>query len=177
MNTWDRINRTGFFPQLVTASLKRALGGQTPRATLCQVDAAFDQGSVFRHLSLVTLTDSVLIHMHVDELEDGGASVGMGIFPLSRLGTVSSIEVYREAMTSMFPAELTISVDLGAMRRSEVEPAQCGDPSCTADHGYTVASFPDDLNFRISVDADGVDAMTEARQFVDLLSSATRAHH
>lgn len=176
MNTWDRIDHTGFFPRIVSAALRRALAGVEPIASVCQLDAAFDHGSMFRHLTLAAITDSVLVHIHVDELENGGAGVGTAVYPMSKVGAVSTMEVWDEPESGGTLSELTLSVDLGGMSRTEIEPAHCDDPNCQADHGYSAASFPDDLNIRVSAAADGADLLDEAGFFVDHLTRLVSTH-
>lgn len=174
MNTWERIDRAGFYPRIVEAALRRALGGAEPLASVVQTDAAFDRGAMFRHLTLAAVGEDVLVQVHVDELEDGAASVGTSIHPLSRLGSVSLLEVVAEPEGGAPTTELTLSLDIGGLVRSEFEPAQCEDPRCEADHGYSGTSFPDDLNIRISAAADGEEALAEAEEFVAVLMERLR---
>ena len=177
MDTWARIDRAGFYPQIATRALRRALAGALPLATVCQVDAAFDRGSMFRHLTVATLTDSALVHVHIDELENGGAGVATAIHPIDRIGPVSMLEIVEEPETGGVVSELTIAIDLGGQRRTEIEPAHCEDPECTADHGYSAATFPDDLTIRVSRAADGPDVLDEAEAFIDHLHRLIGARH
>ena len=57
-------------------------------------------------------------------------------------------------------------------RRLDLEPADCGDPACQADHGYTGSSAPADLALRVSALADGEAAVEEALAFHDRLLEA-----
>ena len=66
MDTWTRIERGGFYPKAVQRALRRALGVAEPLATLCQVDTGFDRGTVFRHLTIASLTDRAIVQLHVD---------------------------------------------------------------------------------------------------------------
>ncbi|WP_022867930.1 DUF5998 family protein [Schaalia vaccimaxillae] len=177
MDTWARIERAGFYPQIAKRALRRALRGTEPLATLCQVDAAFDRGSVFRHLTVATLTSSCLIHVHIDELESGGAGVATAIHPISSIMGASMMEVVDRPEISCEVSELTIAINVGGQRRTEIEPAHCDDPQCTADHGYSASTFPDDLTIRISGAADGVDVLAEAEQFVDHLYRLIGQNH
>ena len=56
-------------------------------------------------------------------------------------------------------AEAWLVVNWGSIRRVEIEPAGCADPACDADHGYTAQDLSDDLTVRMSVAADGEDAV------------------
>jgi hypothetical protein len=60
------------------------------------------------------------------------------------------------------------------MRRLDLEPANCGDPSCEADHGYFGSLSSDDLTVRMSVAADGADKVRQLMAFGTLLQLATR---
>ena len=163
VDTWKRIDRTGFYPQVVKRALRRALGGEAPVASLCQVDAAFDRGSVFRHLTVATLTRDCVVQLHVDELEDGGASVATSIHRSADIAGYSTMEILDDPQRARGLSEITVAVDLRGARRIELEPAHCDDPDCAADHGYTAQSFPDDLSIRVSAAADGEVQVVPAR--------------
>lgn len=77
---------------------------------------------MFRHFTLAAITDSVLVHIHVDELENVGASVGTAVYPISKVGAVSTMEVWDEPESGGTLSELTMSVNLGGMSRTEIEP-------------------------------------------------------
>ena len=154
MNTWTRIERSGFYPRAVERALRRALGAGEPLATLCQVDTGFDRGSVFRHLTVASLTERAIVQLHVDEMDGGSATIATAVHRVTAVGL----------------SEMTIALDLKGARRLDVEPARCDDPNCMADHGYTGTSYPDDMTFRVSAAADGQDALDEAVEFVDCLA-------
>ncbi len=178
MKTWTHIEELGFYPELVTRSLRRALGGKELLALLLQLDAGFDHGSLFRHLNVVAVSTGSLVQLHVDELEDGGATVASAIHPLRAIRGMS----YMEQVTSPerqggAVTEITIAVNLGSARRGDVETLQCEDPECVADHGFTISSIPDDLTIRVSAAADGLDALAQAEEFVDVLSALMDSTH
>ena len=79
MDTWTRIERGGFYPKAVQRALRRALGAAEPLATLCQVDTGFDRGSVFRHLTVASLTDRAIVQLHVDEMDGGSATIATAV--------------------------------------------------------------------------------------------------
>ena len=79
MDTWTRIERGGFYPKAVQRALRRALGSAEPLATLCQVDTGFDRGSVFRHLTIASLTDRAIVQLHVDEMDGGSATIATAV--------------------------------------------------------------------------------------------------
>jgi hypothetical protein len=55
----------------------------------------------------------------------------------------------------------------------DLEPANCGDPHCEADHGYTGTVTGDDLSLRVSTGADGPDAVRMTLEFAQALAAAT----
>ena len=55
------------------------------------------------------------------------------------------------------------------MRRIEVEPAHCGDPSCDADHGMTGSLLGEDISVRMSAAADGAPSVTDMVTFASAL--------
>lgn len=173
MDTWQEIEALGFYPELVGNALRRACGGLEPRAMVAQVEAAFDRGSMFRHLTMAALTDVHVVSLHVDEAADGGALVSTTLTPVTRIRGASILEVVPDAARprGARPTEVTVSVDLGAQRRAEAEPLQCDDPECTAEHGWGMTSVPDDFTVRVSALADGPGAMARAEHFVDVLTS------
>ena len=61
------------------------------------------------------------------------------------------------------------------VRRVDLEPATCGDPSCDADHGLTGSLTPDDVVVRVSSQAEGAQAVADALEFARALSAATAA--
>ncbi|PID97696.1 MAG: hypothetical protein CSA82_02875 [Actinobacteria bacterium] len=170
MESAHDIDSLGFYPNLVKRLLNRALGGQPPAAMLSQLDAAFDHGSMFRHLTIVAFSSALFTHLHIDELESGGAMATSAVYPLSELRTVSMAEMVADPENE-YPTttEVTLSLNLGAQRRGEVETLRCNDENCTADHGFSVTTFPEDVNFRISAAADGGEVLKRAQVFVDLL--------
>ena len=179
MDTWQEIDSLGFYPTLVTRTLRRALGGVDPLAAVCQLDAAFDRATMFRHLTVAALTDAYLVQVHVDELEDGGAMVATAVSPVSRIRGVSIMEVISEPTREdgAGATEVTVAIDSGSQRRTEIEPLHCDDPECPADHGYSALSMPDDLSLRVSAAADGADALERAEQFVDALTAVMSKTH
>ena len=176
MDTWTRIERSGFYPRAVERALRRALGQVEPLATLCQVDTGFDRGSVFRHLTVVSLTRRAIVQLHVDELDGGSANIATAVHRVADIAGYSTMEVFSDPEHADGLSELTIALDLKGARRLDMEPARCDDPNCMADHGYKGTSYPDDLTFRISAAADGQDALDEALEFVDHLACLMGTH-
>ena len=171
MDTWTRIERSGFYPKAVERALRRALGAADPLATLCQVDTGFDRGSVFRHLTVASLTERAIVQLHVDEMGGGSATIATAVHRVADIAGYSTMEVYTDPENATGLSEMTIALDLKGARRLELETARCDDPTCMADHGFTGSSFPDDMTFRVSATVDGQDALEEAAEFVDHLAT------
>lgn len=170
MDTWTRIERSGFYPRVVERALRRALGDGEPLATLCQVDTGFDRGSVFRHLTVVSLTGDAIVQLHVDEMDVNSANIATAVHRARDIAGYSTMEVFTDPENAQGLSEMTIALDLKGARRLELEPARCDDANCVADHGLTGSLYPDDMTFRISAAADGQDALDEALAFVDCLA-------
>ena len=149
MDTWTRIERSGFYPKAVERALRRALGAADPLATLCQVDTGFDRGSVFRHLTVASLTERAIVQLHVDEMGGGSATIATAVHRVADIAGYSTMEVYTDPENATGLSEMTIALD----------------------HGFTGSSFPDDMTFRVSATVDGQDALEEAAEFVDHLAT------
>src|SRR2546423_15274211 len=61
--------------------------------------------------------------------------------------------------------ELTLSIAWSGGQRLDVGPASCGDPQCEADHGYSGTIAQEDIVLRISAEADGLQAVQDAKVF------------
>jgi hypothetical protein len=68
--------------------------------------------------------------------------------------------------------EITLTIGWGAVARIDIVPATCGDPDCDADHGFEGTVASDDISLRVSADADGDRALTDALRFARTLSGS-----
>ena len=98
--------------------------------------------------------------------------------PLARVGSVSLTRMVAQQpdggrVADPPVAEAVLAVGWGAVSRVDLEPAECGDPECVADHGYTGALTSEDFSLRISATADGSDAVAHLLDFCRALSAAT----
>lgn len=179
MDTHASIRQHGFYPSLVIRALDRVLGDEEPLAMVSQLEAAFDRSSMFRHLTVAVLTPTTLIQIHVDELDRGGAMTNTIITPTTRIHGASLTEVVTDAIHDGGSqlSELTMAINCGSQRRGEVELNQCDDPQCTADHGFTVHTFPEDFSMRFSAAADGEAALANAERFVDATLQVIKGNH
>lgn len=168
----------GFFPELVAESTALALGGQEVRAHLVHHEATFVGEEVHRHLTVLVLTPSRLLVGHIDESSENPEGRLQAIsstesVPLSRLSSVTLTRVLDEPERGAGRvAEVWLAISWGTMRRVEMEPAQCPDPSCELDHGYSGSLVADDLTVRMSPAADGEDSVRALAAFAATLQHA-----
>jgi hypothetical protein len=198
----DRIEKAGYYPALVSDALAIALAGEEAAAHLVHSETTFDTDTVRRHLSVLALTPSRLILVHVDDHSpELLAQAGLGDLALAdesmpdaermagphAVATSEAIPLrsVRSVMITHVVAdpahyrrgelgrEITLTIAWGAVTRVDLEPATCGDPQCEADHGYSGSITGDDLSLRISADADGPQAVGDALAFARALSAVT----
>lgn len=168
------IERAGFFPDLAIRAVHRLLGNEEVRASLVQVEAAFDRGSMFRHLTVLVLTQSCFIQVHVDEGDNHSAVVVSAARPIRAISGVSVQEIIADPTQGHEVSEMTISIDMGSQKRSDIEQLRCDDPTCQADHGFMARSYPDDISLRVSQLADGSRTYADAQVLVDALLEVVR---
>ncbi|MCK0115643.1 hypothetical protein BCE75_11266 [Isoptericola sp. CG 20/1183] len=172
--------RAGYYPDLVNDVIDVAIADEPVLAHLVQAETTFDS-QVRRHLTVLVLTPTRLVAAHVDDHEGDAANPSSAAatteaVPLGEVRSVALTHVVAEPADHRpgdSAAELTLAVGWGAVSRLDLEPAQCPDPSCDADHGYTGQITPDDIVVRVSDAAEGRDAVRRAAAFARELSAAT----
>ncbi len=174
----DEVTRAGYYPELVLGTLDVSLAGEAVDCDLVQAETTFDDTDVHRHLTVLALTHTRLLIVHVDDAvrEDGApAAVATSeAVPVSRIRSVALTRgVAAPAVHGGRLTEMTIAISWGAVRRLDLEPAACGDPSCQADHGLTGVSMPDDIAVRVAAGVEGDEALQHAEAFARALSAAT----
>ncbi len=175
----------GYYPALASSVLKSAIGDEAVRSHFVHAETTFDDREVRRHMTVLVLTSTRLIRVHMD---DGSAGEGEPSHAASAtvesalVRTVSSValthvvlhpERFREGTP---PSELVLAVGWGVHSRIELEPATCGDENCDSDHGYTGGITGDDTLVRVSTLADGEDAVRGLESFVEALNAAVSEH-
>lgn len=154
----------GYFPALVEDAVLLAVGGEEVLDFVVHHEPTFNRDEIRRHLTILVLTPTRLVVGHTDEqpseIEGGpmAAATSTESISLEAVNTVALTRVVTEPeqYRSGAPvAEAWLSVSWGAMRRIDLEPAGCPDPTCEADHGLTGTMVPDDLIVRMSAAADG----------------------
>jgi hypothetical protein len=178
------IERTGYYPGLVTDAVWSSLGAEPVTAYVVTHDAIFDPGmEVRRHITVLALTPTRLIYSHTDEHpaeEPEGhpqAETSTEAVRFSRVSSVALTRVvpdpasYVAGVTT--PSEVVLTIGWNVLSHVELEPAHCGDENCEADHGYMGTITADDLTLRMSEAADGEDQVRQVLSFAAALSDAT----
>ncbi len=179
----EEIRGCGYFPELIAESIAQACGAEPVQGFLVHHEATFNHDEIQRHLSVLALTPTRLIVGHTDENaapgEPAQALTTVESVPLRSVKSVSLSQVVTnpEAYGSggAVVAEAWLTLAWGMVRRIELEPAQCGDPHCEADHGYTGDLAGDDFTVRISAAADGENKVRELISFAAALQAVTGA--
>jgi len=178
------VERSGYYPGLVTDAVASALGSEPVTAFFVQHDAIFDPGmEVRRHMTVLALTPSRLVYSHTDEhpadepQSRPRAETSSEAVRFSRVTSVSLTRVVPDPASYVpgvtMPSEVILTIGWNVLSHVELEPAHCGDESCEADHGYLGTITADDLTLRISEDADGADAIRQVLAFASALNDAT----
>jgi len=184
MTLSQAVQGAGYYPALANHVLKGAIGDEDVRAHFVHAETTFDTSEVRRHMTVLVITDSRLIRVHMD---DGAGHDGEGAHEAS--ATVESAflkRVSNMALTHVVhepenfregdaPSELVLAVGWGVHSRIELEPATCGDENCDADHGYSGGITGDDSLVRVSVIADGVGTVRALEDFSRELQRAIGA--
>lgn len=175
----------GYYPALSSSVLRQAIGDEPVDAHFVHAETTFDDREVRRHMTVLVLTPTRLIRMHID---DGAGHSAEGTHEAS--ATVESAllrAVTHVAMTHVVhhpenfvegdtPSEIVLAVGWGVHSRVELEPASCGDANCEADHGYSGGITGDDTLVRVSAIADGADTVRALSDFASAAQAATSRH-
>ncbi len=179
----EAIERTGYYPDVVQDVLDNALVGEVVKDFIVQHETTFDRADeIRRHITVLLLTESRLLVVHVDEHSDGEptghiqATSAAESVPLKKIGPVVVQRVVDNPAhfrPGDMPSEVVLTVNWGSLSRIDLEPATCGDPQCEADHGYTGALAMDDWSLRVSRAADGDDVVRATMRFAASLIAVT----
>lgn len=175
------INRTGYYPDVVTDGVFSATGGEDVVSYFVHHETTFDHEEVRRHLTVLVLTPTRLVIAHTDEhpgddmLPEPYTSTTSEAVMLSAIRTVIVTRMVANPIKGPGKAaEAVLTIGWGGVGRLDLEPAGCSDPQCEADHGYTGTLAGDDYNLRVSAAAEGEDAVAGLLAFADDLSQRTR---
>jgi len=174
------IERAGYYPALVADVVESALGEDSVVAHLVHQETTFDQDAVRRHITVLAMTPTRLVIVHADDHNEHEPGLAVATatsetVPLSSVRGVMLTHVVGSPdayVPGSLGRELTLTVGWGAVARLDIVPATCGDPDCDADHGFEGTVASDDISLRVSADADGADALTNAMHFARALSGS-----
>jgi hypothetical protein len=179
----EAIERTGYYPDVVQDVMDNALNHEPVQDFIVQHETTFDRADeIRRHITVLLLTTTRLLVVHVDEHSDGQpdgsiqATSATESVPLSLIGPVVVQRVVDNPAhfrPGDLPSEVVMTVNWGSISRIDLEPATCGDPQCEADHGYTGALAMDDWSLRVSRAADGDEVVEAALRFAASLIGMT----
>jgi len=176
----EAIRVAGYYPEVVSDAVDIALGREAVAEWLLHHEPTLDRDGVFRHLTVLALTGSRLVLVHVDEHDADEqvtvpyATTSTETVPLHRVSSVVVDRIVARPATYVrgsMPLEVVVSVGWGG-GQIELTPASCPDPDCDADHGYTGTLEAEDFSVRISAAGDGAGAIDQALRFARALSTA-----
>ncbi|WP_062378191.1 DUF5998 family protein [Demequina pelophila] len=175
------VRSAGYYPALAWSVLRTAIGTEKVRAHFVHAETTFDDREVRRHMTVLVITESRLLRVHID---DGAGHTAEGGHEASATVETTALGAIRNtAMTHVIhepehftehdlPHELVLAVGGSVHSRIDLEPATCGDESCEADHGYTGNMTGDDILVRVSLIADGADSIRALQDFAIVLQGA-----
>lgn len=178
------LERAGFYPRLVADVVEDALDSMEPVAHLVHLETHIEHNEVHRHVTVLVLTAEVMVIVHVDDqqLDEAGdqvmAQVSTETVAVSKIGSVVLSYVYQQPhnyRSTDKSRELTLGISWSGGQRVDLAPAGCADPQCDADHGYTGTLQKEDVVLRVSAEADGLQAVEDARTFARTLRKASTA--
>lgn len=177
----EDLRRAGYYPALVQDVIDVSLAGDEVLAHYVHLETTFFGSQVHRHLTALVLTANRLLVTHVDDhpADEHGEATALATteaVPLTRVRSVALTHEFvrpEKHRPGANPTVLVLAIGWAALNRVELSPAQCDDPDCDADHGYSGTIAHDDLVLRISGEAEGPGAVRAAIDFARALSVAT----
>lgn len=175
-DVFEDIARSGYHPEVVAEGLRDALASEEVVAHVVHHEPTFDRDEVRRHMTVLVLTPTRVVLVHTDEhppddlLPRPYTSTTSEAVAIRR---IRSVVVSRMVSTAGALEEVVVTIGWGAVSHLDLEPAQCSDPECDADHGYTGDLTGDDFSLRLSTAADGGAAVQRLLQLARTLSAAT----
>lgn len=179
------LDRVGYYPAEVAAAVEDSLAGEAVVDYVVHHEPTFDREEVRRHITVLVLTATRLLVTHTDEnppddlVPEPYTSTTTEAVPVDKVGSVSVARMVASPADRLetdrppVVAEAVLTLGWGAVSRVDLEPADCGDPDCVADHGYTGTLGSDDFSLRVSATADGAEAVERLLGFCRALSAAT----
>ncbi len=175
----EAITHAGYYPALVCDVVESAIAGAEVVSHLVHQETTFDHDTVRRHVTVLVITPQRLVIAHADDHAEGDerpmATATTETVPLLTVRGVMVTHVVADPETftpGTFSRDITLTLGWGAVSRLDLLAAQCGDPECTADHGFEGTIASDDISLRISAAADGERAVDRALRFARELSAS-----
>ncbi|GAA2086772.1 DUF5998 family protein [Brevibacterium salitolerans] len=180
------LQAAGYYPQLAGTMLLESLFDEEIISHLVHIDTHVDLDSIHRHVTAFALTPTRLLIAHVDDdpqpAPPGEPPRGMTSSEAVELTDVRTVLIGRTYekpagfSPGQPPVEVSLTLGWGQNARIDAFPESCADPQCDADHGYGGSLLSEDLNLRISAQAEGPEVVERAESFaVDLRRAAFRA--
>ncbi|WP_104164340.1 DUF5998 family protein [Arthrobacter sp. SX1312] len=178
------LERAGFYPRLVADVVHDALDGREPLSHVAHLETHFERTEVHRHITVLVLTEDMLVITHVDDqqLDDAGeqvmAQISTESVPVSQIRSVVLSYLYAQPQDykpTDQVREMTLAIAWSGGQRLDIGPASCGDPQCDADHGLTGTMAQEDIVLRVSAEADGAQAVQNAKGFARALRKVNTA--
>lgn len=176
------VQTCGYFPDLVLDAILVAVAEEEIVDFVVHHEPTFNHDQIHRHVTILVLTPTRLVVGHTDdhpaepgEPAQNQAATSTESVPLRSIDTVTVTRVVSDPARYDRDqvAETWLTVNWGALRRVDLEPAGCADPECEADHGYTGTLVGDDLVVRMSIAADGKEHVDRLLAFGTRLQRVT----
>lgn len=176
------IERTGYYPDLVADALEASIASEPIISHFVHHEPTFERDEIRRHMTCLVLTPTRFLLGHTDEhpadetMSSPYASTSVETVSLRRVANMMVTRVVADpaGYSRGGPVhEVVLSLGWGAVGRVELEPASCADPNCEADHGYSGTNANEDFTMRVSVAAEGQEAVRGLLDFIKALSRAT----
>lgn len=181
------LRRTGYHPALIGSLAERMLGDEELRAHLVHCEAVLDPACVGRHVTVLLLTPTRFIAIHVDDHDgsdsgphgfpapEGDAAVAMTVSEVVPLAQVNHVRIHQVIPSRETAAVATeVILVIGWAGRSDVSlgSAPCDNPDCEGGCGWEGTLVADDLSMRLSAAGDGPDATARALDFASAVAQA-----
>lgn len=177
------IQSCGYFPEVIIDATEMACGTEEVLDHLLHHEATFETDEVHRHLTVIVRTATRLIICHTDDRTEGGrlqAITSTESIPMRRVSSVVLTRVVDHPESFGHPTarpastvETWLQIAWGAVSQIDLVPAECDDPTCEADHGYTGTLSGDDITIRMSPAADGADQVDRLVAFATRLQQVS----
>src|SRR5260370_9133721 len=141
------IERSGYYPGLVSDAVPSALGSDPVTAYVVHHDAIFDPGmEVRRHMTVLVLTPTRLVYSHTDEhpAEDADsrprAETSTEAVRFAQISSVALTPVGPDpaayAPGATLPSGVLLTIGSNVPSPLEIEPRHCADETGWADHAH-----------------------------------------